>query len=146
VVYKRFELTVPLVAECGLGLRVATESGTESHDETSGGSDGGSHLEHNATPGSGTESATTGGPNVDETGIPDESVTYTSIEPGFADFFGPKKSTILLRDEYPAMLDHINKLQTECKNSERGVVVTGQPGIGEERTRFYSVGLTSHVL
>ena len=132
--YKRFELTVPLMAECGLGLRSATESRTEPHDETSGGSNDGAHLEGSSTPGSGTEPDTTDGSNADDTGIADEPVAYLSIETGFADFFGPERTAILLRDEYPAMLAHITKIQAENNNSERGVVVTGQPGIGEERT------------
>jgi hypothetical protein len=64
------------------------------------------------------------------------TVSYTtlSLGPGFDDFFGPGRDKILVRDEYRAMLDHIETIQ--AKGSGGGAVVIGQPGIGKELSQF----------
>jgi hypothetical protein len=58
-------------------------------------------------------------------------VTFTSasLSPGFDGFFPSGYSRILIRKEYVDMLNHIKTIQKE--SWRRGVVVTGQPGIGE---------------
>jgi hypothetical protein len=57
-------------------------------------------------------------------------VTFTSasLGPGFEGFF-PRYSRILVRKDYVDMLDHIKTIQQD--SWQRGLVVTGQPGIGE---------------
>jgi hypothetical protein len=87
-----------------------------------------------------TPSGDIGEGGLDEESDPDDSdfdngmtnlmVSYESLflGPGFSDFFSAGYSSILVRKEYRDMSKHIIEL---CKNGERGVVVTGTPGIGE---------------
>jgi hypothetical protein len=65
-----------------------------------------------------------------DNGMTNFTVSYESLflGPGFSDFFSAGYSSILVRKEYRDMSKHIIEL---CKNGERGVVVTGTPGIGE---------------
>jgi hypothetical protein len=61
------------------------------------------------------------------------TMSYGILYPGagFEDFFGRGHSKILVREEYPLMLKHLESLR-EAGSS--GVVVTGQPGIGMRST------------
>jgi hypothetical protein len=54
--------------------------------------------------------------------------SYLSLPSDFTNFFDNNLSSILIPEEYPAMLKHITGLYDR---SVRGAVVTGQPGIGE---------------
>ncbi|KAF9513103.1 hypothetical protein BS47DRAFT_988844 [Hydnum rufescens UP504] len=60
--------------------------------------------------------------------IPYESLSLGSVGHDFPDFFDHGYSSILVRREYHDMFTHISNL---CKKGDRGVVVTGSPGIGK---------------
>ena len=57
-------------------------------------------------------------------------ISYESIHLGsdFAGFFANDVDSIIIRDEYRHMLQYITGL---CEDGERGVVLTGQSGIGK---------------
>ena len=61
----------------------------------------------------------------------DSQVSYESIDLGsdFKRLFPNGSNSMIIREEYPRILKHIEDLRDRA---ERGVVVTGQPGIGEE--------------
>lgn len=63
-----------------------------------------------------------------------------SLGAGFESFFSARNE-ILVRDEYPAMLDHIKRVETQ--NGRRGVVVIGQPGIGMDLPQCLTSSLDS---
>jgi hypothetical protein len=61
--------------------------------------------------------------------------TYISLGDDFPDFFGPNRSTILVRDEYPLLMTHLEGVQAgdrEVRVTRYGVIVIGRPGIGQE--------------
>ena len=74
----------------------------------------------------------------DTNAICSSSVTYKSLSLGdsFADFFVSNRSKILVREEYPALIEHLRKVQAQTY--PRGAVVTGQPGIGKELPKLLS--------
>ena len=59
-----------------------------------------------------------------------KTIFYESLSLGhdFCDFFQNDYHSILVREEYRDMLRHISNL---CEKGNRGVVVTGMPGIGK---------------
>jgi hypothetical protein len=63
----------------------------------------------------------------------DVTYRYIDLGPDLTPFFG-RYSTILLRQEYPAVLRHLRDVQSEPNTG--GAVVTGQPGIGQPSRRL----------
>jgi hypothetical protein len=63
-------------------------------------------------------------------------VSYTALSLGleFKGFFPNGHDEILVRDEYLAMVNHIKTIQKQPHR--HGVVVMGQPGIGEELSQY----------
>ena len=67
--------------------------------------------------------------------LPYSDTSCTSLSPP-SDLFGKGRPSILVRKEYPAVLNHLHA--THLANRARGAVVTGQPGIGQFQAPFLS--------
>jgi hypothetical protein len=74
----------------------------------------------------------------------DTSYMYISLSE-FPGFFGHDRSEILLRDEYPILMEHIRGIEAgkSVQVKQYGAVVIGRPGIGQEPSRLYLHVLTS---
>ena len=123
-IYETRDISVPYLNDCKYDeavLGAIGESDGESEDD----------VDDESESGSGTDEDTDEG---HRTSAPTSTVPHTtlSLGPDFKGFF-PKHDKILVRDEYPTMLNHIKLMQ---KRGCGGVVLTGQPGIGKELTQF----------
>jgi hypothetical protein len=65
-----------------------------------------------------------------------ESLSLGFLGDDFSNFFANGYASILVRTEYRDMLKHILNL---FENDERGVVVTGTPGIGENKLNYFQI-------
>ena len=145
-IYETRDISVPYLNDCKYDeavLGAIGESDGESEDDVDDESESGSRtdkesdgeseddVDDESESGSGTDEDTDEG---HRTSAPTSTVPHTtlSLGPDFKGFF-PKHDKILVRDEYPTMLNHIKLMQ---KRGCGGVVLTGQPGIGKELTQF----------
>jgi hypothetical protein len=70
---------------------------------------------------------------------------YISLGGDFPDFFANKRSEILVRHEYPKLLNYLKEVQAG-RLKRTGVVLIGRPGIGREPSRIYVHFLPRNIL
>jgi len=119
-IYKEMTVFVPPISDDGVsGVSASNVTEAEAYLDSGG--------RRGSLPSTATEAEAQTDTNISGGSL----VTFTSasLGSGFEDFFDSRYSRILLRREYVDLLNHIKSIQDESWG--RGLVVTGQPGIGE---------------